>query len=141
MKTFKKLQSELAESSDIAVDGMKNVFIRGDKRGTSHISNSMVKSKPIGWFANKENNAFGFNIHALDSHDITWLKSKKVDLKNVFRSVTDKGTTIVKFDFKKGTVAFADNKHLEATDEFKFDRPSPFTRLFIDSGYEKEFGI
>jgi len=135
MKKFDELITEINSAR------LKRVQFRGGGATTSPISNQMVKGSLIGWFSTKQNPAFGFNIHSLEREDVKWLKSMKVDVSDLYRIVTDKNTTIVKLNLGKGTVAFADNKHLEDTDEFKLEKATPYSKLFVDWGKEKEFGI
>lgn len=111
---------------------LKRVVIRGNGNTTT-VSNPKLKSLPvIGWFRNKYNMAEGWSIHELDKYDVKWLREKGIDLKGVFRTSTDRNTSIAKFDLKKGTYAFMDNQHLEDTDEIRFEKMSPYNELFLD---------
>lgn len=97
----------------------------------------------IGWFSNKHNPAGGWGVFALDKHDKAWFKQKKVSTKNVFRVATDSNTSIVRFNFKTGTVAWLDNDHLLDTDEIKFQKATAYQKFILtkDDRSNKETGM
>ena len=115
-----------------------------DRPTTSdHGVSNKYKSLILGWFSNKYNPR-GWVITKLSSDDKKWVRENGINTNDVFRSFSDNGnTSLVKINTKTGTYAFADNEHLENTDELKFDKASKFTKMYIDniSGVEKEFGI
>jgi hypothetical protein len=142
MKTYKELQEEIqsfiTELNDTPVPGTKRAFYRDDNRGTSTdglaINSRLAKEKKevIGWFSNKNNPAFGWAIFKLTDNDIEWLKDKLPDLKNVFRTSSDKETSIIKIKSKTGTYSFMDNKYYENSDDVRFEKASAYKKLVID---------
>lgn len=108
----------------------KRVTVREDGRG-SHFDNGAAKlgikkSDLVGWFANKHN-AIGWTVF-----DTT--PDEKSDFgKEALRTFSDKfnTTSIAKFDLKKGTMAFLDNKAFEEG-TVKFDKATPYSRFVID---------
>lgn len=98
----------------------------------------------IGWFANKQNRAFGWVITIPTDFDLNWLTQKDVDVKNVYRTYSDRGnTSLIRLNAKTGTYAFIDNDHLEKTDEIKFDKAVRYARLVIDDNAKAKsaFGV
>ena len=140
MKSYKSLQEEIHtainEANDVPVAGAKRAFYSVEGRSTStsglEISN-VIKPLPevVGWFSNSRNPA-GWALFKLDNYDVSWLKKELPNLDNVFRSSTDKSTSIIKINAKTGTYGFVDNRHYQDTDEFKFEKASPYQRLIID---------
>ena len=106
---------------------------RDDDRSTDNSKYTAVQGKkPFGWFSNKYNPAFGWVIYELDKNDTSWLKREGVNVKDVYRVASDKGTSIVKFNFSTGTYAFLDNKYLEDTDEVRFDKAVKAKLIILD---------
>lgn len=142
---FKELFTEEVDKKGVTVgpDGatpqeyLKNVYVRSSKHpntapGVSGVSNYNSlpfadKNIIVGWFATKHNIAEGYVIQEIDSY------SKKEFGKDSFRVFWSKGTTIVKFDLKKGKVFFIDNDHYKETDKVKWQRGMAYHRLFIDN--------
>jgi len=110
-------------------EALKRVEVRKD--GTTDVPSSnkfgLGKDTVIGWFSNKHNPAFGWSIHKLGPAD------KEFQGKGVFRSLQDEKmtTSIIKFDFQKGTYAFLDNKAYE-NGEIKFEKMSPYSKFIVD---------
>jgi len=134
MKSFNEfLVEELSSRTQVRDDGRST---SSDNVDRDH------QSKIVGWFSNKYNKAAGWALTTLSDYDAKWVKSHGHNPKSVFRSFSDNGnTSLVMINAKSGTYAFADNKHLTDTDELKFDRPVKYSKLFIDKGKEKAFGI
>lgn len=134
MKDFKQFLNEQLNS---------RVEIRDSKSPTSsHGVDNEHKSKIIGWFSNTHNRAQGWVITTLSPYDSNWVKSKGHNPSEVFRTFTSSGnTSMIKINAKTGTYAFADNKHLEDSDELRFEKSTKFSKLVIDSGKEKAFGL
>jgi hypothetical protein len=120
---------KLSERFKSLTEEFKRFKVRKDGRPTDVKSNEFGLSQKtvIGWFSNKHN-SFGWSIHRLGRDD------KEFQGKNVFRTFQDeKGTTsIIKFDFNKGTYAFLDNKAFENGD-IKFEKMSPYSGFVADS--------
>ena len=123
----------------------KRVFLRepGSKSSTDSSKVGRKYGEPLGWFATKDNMAFGWTIYELDNADKAWFSSEKVSTKGVFRIVSHNGnTTLVKFDLSKNKVWFFDNEEYEKTNDIVFEKkPVTFDRLFIDDKKEKYFEV
>ena len=140
MSKFNKLYEATIRRPDgeFVVNGLKRVSVRAKGRTTTTNSNDFGtfnnnNFEVVGWFATKNNMAYGWGIYKLDKHDIKWLKESGLkDLKGVMRTASDKGTSIAKFNLEKGTYAFVDNEHFENTDLIKFEKMSPYNRLLVD---------
>ena len=87
----------------------------------------------IGWFATKNNMAFGWTLIKPDKNDIAYIKKNGMNPKDIFRSVGFHGTNFVKINLKTGTYAFADNQYELETDKLKFDKMSKYNRLVVDN--------
>lgn len=129
-KTF---QEFMTESITLA----KNVQYREDNGGTSQVkmSKTLDNKYPIAWFSFK-GDSNGFAVHVLNEYDHVWFKAEKQSTKNVYRYATDKVIGIIKLDVAKGIVSFFDNKHLEETDDIKFERPSKPNIILLDKEFK-----
>lgn len=114
---------------------MKRVWqTASDSKGVPHEFKGYKhggKNPIIAWFSNKHNQAAGWGIYAPDADDKAWFKSKGESLKNVFRVATDQTTSLVRFNFKGGTVAWFDNEHLLDTDEIRFMKATPYSKVIL----------
>lgn len=117
----------------IPQEDMKRAEVRSGKGATTYFDSGASKyglspSDLVGWFANKYNMASGWSIFVASPEDKSEFGS------DVFRTYTDKthSTSIIKFNLKKGTYAFLDNKAYEEGD-IKFEKMSPYSRLLIDN--------
>jgi hypothetical protein len=125
------------------IPGYKRVELRAEGKGTYEdptLKHKDWKNK-IGWFRNKHNMAFGWTIFTPSQSDIQWFNSARESLKDVYRVSSDKGTNLVKFKLKKGTMHWFDNAKLEETDEIGWEKAVPYTLVMVDFGKESEFGI
>ena len=133
MKTFGQFTEQLTEAA-------KTVAYR--ENGTTTDNNYGVspdyRKNSVGWFTNKYNPG-GWVICTLDAYDTEWVKEKGIDPKGVFRSFAAGNysgnmirTNLIQLNVKTGTYAFADSKHLDNTDELKFEKKTKFNRLMID---------
>jgi hypothetical protein len=138
MKTYKEFMNEAT---------VKRVWQHTeDNAGRPHIFKGykdQSKNPAIGWFSNKHNEAAGWGIYPLDANDISWFKKEKEPTKDVFRVATDHTTTLVKFNFSGGTVAWFDNEHLMATDEIRFGKKVAYKKVILAKGprANKETGL
>jgi hypothetical protein len=98
----------------------------------------LTPSDMIGWFANKSNEAVGWQIFEPTRMD---KKEFGSSVKRVFAGKTQT-TSIVKFDLVKGTYAFLDNAAYE-NGKIAFQKMSPYQRLAIENTPKafKAFGI
>jgi hypothetical protein len=137
MKTYKEHLNEKSKRVWQTPSDSKN--IPWEFKGYKHGGQNPI----IGWFSNKHNQASGWGIYALDKNDRAWLKDKKVPTKGLFRVATDQTTSIVRFNFKTGTVAWLDNEHLMDTDEIKFQKATPYSKVILtkDKRANKETGL
>jgi hypothetical protein len=143
---FKTLcEAIMSENEEYGLTGYKRVTVRGKGRGTTdtdvktggYNKNELEK---LGWFANKYNRAEGWVIYKLHPQDIKWLKDEGIkNLNGIVRTATRNGTSIAKFDAKKGTYAFMDNEHLDNTDEARFEKMSPYSQLFVDEPQDIQY--
>lgn len=110
--------------------GFKRLEIRVGSPTTVPTSNAfgLSKSTVIGWFCNKHNFG-GWSIHNLSAKD-----KKEFGGRGVFRTLQDDKmtTSIIRFDFKKGTYAFLDNEAYENGD-MKFEKMTPYSNVIIDA--------
>lgn len=112
---------------------MKRVYVR-DGRPTS----PRLNENPIGWF-HINNNWWGWTISKLDKFDQKWFADQNVSTENVFRTVSENGhQNVVKFRFDAGTYAFMDDRHLLDTDEIRWERFTPYTKVFVDDAHWTE---
>ena len=118
---------------DIPQKTLKNVYVRGVNHSNTIPDAKMYseykfnQANVVGWFATKANIAEGYVITIPDSED------KKEFGKEVFRIYWSKGTTIVKFDLKKGKVYFLDNNYYEENNKVKWQSPISYQRFFVDN--------
>lgn len=109
---------------------MKRVTFR--EVGATSLNWFYKDSLPIGWFSTKTN-ILGYGIFKLDD----WMKNQfikdKIDLEDVYRISSQIGTTIVKFNFETGTVAFIDNEKIMDEDRYEFARFTPYREVFLDT--------
>ena len=131
---------DLTESLDVS--NLKRVEIRSNQNRSNYkFPDKTAEHKLIGWFKNKHN-ASGWGIFTLSSYDKKWMRDAGINNFNgLYRTGEDlhNTTSIIKLNLKSGTYAFADNTHMEETDELKFEKMSPYTLLVIDDGMEKYF--
>jgi len=137
MKTYNEFISEgNAELIRNAKIGSNVIYSEPNRRVTPINHPSVKNHEVIGWFSNKSNPAFGWVIHKLDSHDISWLRSKSINPKGIYRVASEHGsrvnTSLIKLNFKTGTYAFLDNKYLEDTDEIRFDKMVKAKKIVLD---------
>ena len=130
MKTFSTLTEQLTEAAKTVTnrDG-------GTTTGTSNVSSDYIKNI-VGWFSNKHS-AAGWTLCSLDDFDRNWVKEQGHDPKNIFRSFSighgsSIRTNLICMNATTGTYGFADSRHLDMTDELKFDKKTKFKRLVID---------
>lgn len=148
MKTYKSLLEEIQSVQEgigtSPIGGLKRVEVRDSGRSTDLSGLKLIDKESarnvIGWFSNKHNPAFGWAIFKLDAHDKDWLpKSGVKNLKGVLRVSSEHGTNIVKFDLAKGTYAFVDGDHFEATDEARFEKMTPYKVVVLDTEEKKKY--
>ena len=128
MKTFKHYLNEA------------NYTIREKDRSTSihGLENYNIKEEDVvGWFSNKYNPAAGWVLTKLTPFEQKEFNPKNV--KGIFRSYTDKGTSIVKVDAKTGKYSFLDNEKYENDSKIKFERMAKAKVFMIDYGKEQFF--
>ena len=113
-----------------SIESQKRVTSRGIKEITS-VHGMPYIGETIGWLRTKHN-PMGWVVSSLDNDDKIWLETINVNSKNVYRISSDRGTTLAKIRTKTGMIAFANNSHLEETDELIFDRFSAYSELFVD---------
>jgi len=124
----------------IPVNKMKNVYIRGYRNPVTNFGDLLTTDvqfdKVIGWFDTK-NNPAGYVVTTMTDED------KEEFGEDAFRIFSDKGTTVAKFDFKKGNVYFFDNEYYTRYYGVKFQSPMKYKRFFIDNQEEilKMFGL
>jgi len=127
----------------IKIENTKRVFLREKGRSTTmSVDNSMVKgSILLGWFSTSRN-VGGWGVYTLSSFDERWMKDEKVNTKNLFRVLSDKGnTSIVKLNLVKGTFAFIDNEVLVSSDVVKFEKMSAYKQFWIDNTNANEIKL
>ena len=141
-KTFLKESNYVPASQGVPQEDLKNTWVRTKDYPSSTLDSEQLKMpdanqrKVVGWFATKYNMAYGWVIQEASDLD------KKEFGKDVFRIYSDKGTSIAKFDLKKGKVYYLDNEAYEEG-KIKFERPFMYDRLLIDNNKKafKAFGI
>ncbi len=123
------------DTQGILIPGYKKVYLRA--KGHNSTLSSELLDKPfasqsavLGWFATRANMAQGYIIQELNSIE-------QKEFGDAFRIIGIKGTTIAKFNLKKGVVYFLDNEVYAETTKIKYQTPMAFHRLFIDDNKSK----
>lgn len=108
--------------------------VRWDGRPTSPKANE----NPIGWF-HINNNWWGWTISELSDFDREWFAGQGVSTDGVYRTVSENGhENVVCFRFDTGTFAFMDGVHYLNTDAIRWERFTPYTKVFIDDAHWNE---
>jgi hypothetical protein len=90
---------------------------------------------PIGWF-HINDNWWGWTLSELSDFEREWFADQGVSTDGVYRTISENGNcNIACFRFDKGTFAFMDGIHHLNTDEIKWMRFTPYTKVFIDDAY------
>lgn len=118
--------------SAIPQERLKRAFVRDeplrvtDVRGIS--SHGYTMEDVLGWFVNSSNTAFGWYV--LKASD----EEKREFGTDVFRTYSEKtdSLNIVRFNILGGTYAFVDNEYYAETDQVKFEKMTPYSRLIIE---------
>lgn len=124
------------------VEILNKVYIR-QSSGKTYVEPEQqdFQETVIGWFTNKYNPVHGWSVHVLDINDANWLEDNRINTTNVFRilSCSLGDTTLAKFDFENGNVAFFDNQKYFETGFPSFEKFYAFKKFFFDD--EEKFAM